>query len=231
MKNIIRLFHIAFAASLLSCYSTEVSDSGNIKQSEIHMDYYCEFNAENNVADARAIFRFESWKGNTLRLTPPSSITVNNAEMEGEKEWLTGFVYRSRKMKPTQEFIFHFTDTDNKEYNNKIVVPKIEIKDIPKSIQKSKSLKLYWEGNPLGKGETIRFHLQMNDTLQISIDNKIKDSKYIEIKPNDLQNMVPGMANIWMERYVNKSLDESTHIGGNLSGTYCSEKRGIEITE
>lgn len=221
-----------FALIIISgCYSTEVSDSSNVNQDAIYQDYYVTYDGETNLADASAVFRFESWQGNTLNLTSPSSIEVNGQKMSGEKEWLTGYVYRASRVKSDKNnYVFRFTDTEEKEYNNSITLDPVSIDETVSELNLSKENEINFSGKPLDKHETFRITITENDTISAEISSHIKGITSLKVTPDDLKGFVEGIANIRVDREIDKPLDQTTNVEGELQGIYRSEIHSVKIT-
>lgn len=217
---------------LTGCYSTEVSKSSLVNQDAIYMDYSVYFDAESKNADARAVFRFESWKGNTLDLDAPSSIQVNGKAMNGDKEFLVGYVYRANRVQnENNEYTFTFTDTEGKVYKNKAVLNPIEIKSDLKKINKNESNTIAWEGAVLNQDETVELSIVCNDTISSVFSTQMRGSNSLNLSKEDLAMFPIGLANLKLTRYLSKELDEATSVEGVISGNYVSKIRSIEIVD
>ncbi|MBU0764585.1 MAG: hypothetical protein KJ607_07105 [Bacteroidetes bacterium] len=214
------------------CYSTEVSESANVNQAQIYQNYYIGYDSESGLADARAVFRFESWQGNTLNLTPPSDIIINGKDMRGEKEWLVGYVYRADRVKnDRQEYTFEFTDTEGKKYTNRLMLKPIEFDTMQEAVSRSSGVNISWKGKPVGQDETARLVITMADTVSITLETSMRGATYITVKPDDLAGFQTGLANLQFEREVTKDLQEATNSEGMIGGKYTSGVTAVTIEE
>lgn len=152
--------------------------------------------------------------------------------MKGEKEFLQGMVYRKNDFKEeVKDFEFLFTDTDKKIYKNSVTLEPMKLSDLPKTISKTTVCTINWEGAPVGKNETVTLNITDNNGTQISVNNKLKGSKTININPENMISLNPGTANIRIIRKVEKNIKETTGEGGYINACYYSSIEVIEIVE
>ncbi len=225
---------LVFIVTMLfsSCASDEVAESTDVNQAKIYQDYFVKYDAEDNEMNSRAVFRFGGSRGTTLLLSSPSKITVNGKQMKGEKEFLQGMVYRKNDFKEeVKDFEFLFTDTDKTKYKNSVTLEPMKLSYLPETISKTTVCTISWEGAPVGKNETVTLNIIDNNGTQISVNNKLKGSKTININPENMISLNPGTANIRIIREVEKNIKETTGEGGYINACYYSSIEVIEIVE
>ena len=119
-----------------SCASTEVADSKNVSQDQIHMYFESSYNANTKTASAKGQFRFGGNSGTTLKLSSPSIFTYNQQGVPGSKTLFSGYSYYTTY--PNYDYKgennFKFVDSDGKEYNNTLSLAENSISATPFTI-------------------------------------------------------------------------------------------------
>ncbi|MBI4646238.1 MAG: DUF2283 domain-containing protein [Bacteroidia bacterium] len=186
----------------------------------------------NEITLTAPMWMFESWQGNTLDLTNPSKIQVNEETMRGEKEWLTGFVYRVSNIRNKDNlYIFEFTDTENKIYTNRLKLHPVEIDSLPPQLSKTSEYEIFWRGVPVGHNESVNLTIAVSDTISATLSTNIQGANSIIIRPNDISSLFPGHANLYINREIGTSLEQPTKVEGEIGGIYRGKVKHVRIVE
>ncbi|MDD3685963.1 MAG: hypothetical protein PHE56_04260 [Bacteroidales bacterium] len=228
-KNKLALSSIVLAAFIaFGCASSEIADSRDVNQKKIHQSYSVTYDASGDGSYAVwAQFRFGGNKGTTLKLSEPSTITVNGESMEEDQSDFYGCSYGTR-IKGTNKFSFKFIDTEKTEYVNTITVLSAEPKQV-KVINANRESNIYWIGNKLEKDETITVIIEDKAGARAEASTDIVGTDYIVVKPDDLQNLVNGDGQIYFQRIKSISTQQAADEGGSIWCEYNSEKIPVRI--
>jgi len=211
-----------------SCASSEIADSKDVNQAKIYHSYSVYYDAANGDSyQINAQFRFGGNKGTTLRLSSPSNVKVNDAEMNEKTQALKGCYYETQ-ITGTNEFKFIFTDTEDKTFSNKCKVNPINTPSI-KMINAEGKNQINWIGPPLEKGEKVSINIEDNEGNKAYIDTDILGADYITVTKDDLAKLVGGKGQLYLTRTFTEPAKEAADEGGSIFTSYQTEKIGIEI--
>lgn len=212
------------------CYSTETAESKDVKQDAIHHSYFVKYDEESGEIYAEAQFRFGGSKGTTLILSTPSRVAVNGVNLTGKDKLLRGQVYSTSSLPiEANEFIFEFTDTEEKEYVNKVRVFPCHLLNLPDTFSRYAETVLKWEGAPVQANETITVEITDNNGNSSSVSNTVKGSNSVIVKPSLISNLSGGIANIQVFRHISLPAKECGNAGGVISSSYYSAKAVIKL--
>jgi len=218
--------------SFSSCVSNDTANSDSVKQSEIYQSYTFTYNASDMEMSATAYFRFGGSSGTTLLLSKPSSITLDGVEMAMGKSAFTGSYYELNQQTPFKGiYQFVFTDTEKKEYKNKLMIGNLAIINTDATISRKKGMTIKFEGLPVANGEKVILTIQDVNHGTRTVSTDIEKTSTITLKPEDLKDFPLGDANIFLTREQNSKLFQATHLGGNMNASYISKKVGIKVVE
>ncbi|MBT3422608.1 MAG: hypothetical protein HN691_17030 [Bacteroidetes bacterium] len=222
--RIINIVSISILIGLVACTSSEVADSKDVSQSQIYQKYYASWDAENESTYVEAVYRFGGSKGTSLVLSQPSTITVNDKELNGTKKLLRGYVYGNKSIKfNTEEIEFSFTNTENIRYKNAYTIIPIALQSLPDSFYRTNGLRLTISGRPLNASE--EFHVKIKDSkgLDFTFKTDLKGSSTIYIEPSELSELSAGLINIQITRVFQEELKDCAEIGGFSEIEYHSK--------
>jgi len=234
MKTKSILLGLVTASSLLvSCFSTDVSDSKDVNQEKVYQKYKVTVREGDNEVNCDATFRFDSQYGNTLHLTEPSKVTANGEEMQGDKKFLVGYMYETEVEKTeVNTYTFSYINNDGKAFTNAITINPVAFsKNVPQTISKAEKNKINWEGEKLGKHEELKLFITVNDTSHATISVDRRGNKQFKINPSDFTGFAPGPGKMKIERYIKKDLDEKNSVGGTMKGEFKTNYVEFELTE
>lgn len=229
LRTILGLFiFAALTVYLGSCASSEIANSEDVNQKKIHQLYSVYFdanNGDNYLVESQ--FRFGGNKGTTLRLSDPSSVTVNGEEMDEESNVLRGCFYES-SLSGKNKFEFVFKDTEEKEYKNSCEVWSAELKPF-KEIYTENSLQIKWIGSDLKNNETITVTIKDGESNIATASTNVLGATYLIINPSDMGNILEGNAEAFFTRTYSSDLAEAADDGGTIYTEYISKKISIDI--
>lgn len=210
------------------CASSEIADSKDVNQKKIHQSYSVTYDAAGDDSYAVwAQYRFGGNKGTTLKLSEPSTVTINGETMEENQSDFYGCSYEA-KIKGTNKFSFKFIDTEKTEYVNTITVLSAEPKEV-KVINADRETNIYWIGNKLEKNETVTVIIEDNAGARAEASTDIVGTDYVVVKPEDLQFLVNGDGQIYFQRIKSLSTQQAADEGGSIWCEYNSEKIPVRI--
>ncbi|MDD4150376.1 MAG: hypothetical protein PHE33_10125 [Bacteroidales bacterium] len=218
---------VAFGC-MSSCTPEEVADSKDVNQAKIHQAYWVSYNAgESNNYNIESQFRFGGPNGTTLSLSKPSTVTVNQQEMNEELEAFRGCYYKFQ-LQDISDCIFTFKDTENKEYRNKCIIQKIELKPINK-IETDTNYEIGWIGMPVSQKEEVFVVIEDQDKNTFIVSTTIVGSETVKLKYSDMQNLIEGKGQIHIYRTWTSVLEQAADDGGKIYTEYKSKKQSIDI--
>ncbi len=215
-------------ASFMACVSNEIAESKDVNQKKIYQFYSVIYNSdESNEYAIIAQFRFGGNSGTTLKLSPPSEVSVNNSKMEYEDNYFKGAFY-STQIKNTNVFNFEFIDLDNTIYKNSFVLNSVETTKID-TLFTEQSQTISWIGTQLTKHETMSITIEGNEDKIISVSTDVIGSNNITLNIDDMKVLVGGNAQYYFTRSYSNSLSQDGEVGGNIAMEYNSSKSPLVI--
>lgn len=212
-----------FGYAVFSCASSEIANSEDVNQAKIHMSYSVVYDASSgDDYTVTAQFRFGGSKGTTLRLSDPSKVLVNDAEMDENSDSFSGCYYQ-KTVSGTNEFTIKFIDTENKEYINSIKINPAKLSPVDTVDADTKSV-IYFTGIPLKANETVNIVIEDNEGNCAEADSDISGSDNVVFTPEDMQTLVAGKAEMYITRSLSVNLEQKADEGGNFYAEYKSEK-------
>jgi hypothetical protein len=230
MKSISTLLMLILLLFLISCASNETANSDAVKQSEIYQSYTVTYDEGDMELTATAFFRFGGATGTTLNLVKPSCVTFNGNKMDAGSNVFSGTFYETnQQVPPSKSYNFVFTDCDKKIYSNAVSLYPFKLDDCPAVIKRSEGFKIKWVGAPIQKDERIEVLLEDNNKSFFNATSYEAGATSIDITPDKLKDMKPGDAAIDVKRIESTSLNEATHLGGNLTVTYVAKRVSVKV--
>ncbi|MDD2386453.1 MAG: hypothetical protein PHP52_06680 [Bacteroidales bacterium] len=226
--SITLLAFIAAFGFISSCTPEEVADSKDVNQAKIHQAYWVSYDAgENNYYNIEAQFRFGGANGTTLSLSEPSTVTVNKQEMKENLDTFRGCYYKT-KLQNITDCIFTFKDTENKEYINKCLIQKVELKPI-KQIETDANYEIEWIGMPVSQKEEVFVVIEDQENNTVIVSTTIVGSETVKLKSKDMPDLIEGKGQIHVYRTWDSSLQQAADDGGKIYSEYKSKKQSIDI--
>lgn len=228
------MFFVPFlllALIVISCVSTEVSNSEDVNQNKIYQKYAIRCYA-GDKASAEAVFRFASIKGNSLVLNNPASIKINENKMWGDKVIFRGYVYKNTiQLAEDAIYTYEYTDADKKKYINSIAIRPVEFRQKVYKITRGETNKIEVQPTQVKFNESLKLKLTINDTSTISITAPTGNLDLFTIRASQLNGIARGGGTMQLTRSVKEKLQDKTASGGQISGSYYSERVNVELVD
>jgi len=211
------------------CASNETANSDTVMQSEIYQNYSVSYNMAERELTATASFRFGGANGTTLLLVKPSKVFFENQEMPNENNVFSGSYYEMNiqsGVKPSYTYVY--TDGEGKSYTNHAFMIPVEIIACPTLVDKNEGFSVAW-AYPLQNGESINLYVEDKSGNTASVYNNAVGSTNIKMNAAELKNITTGTVNIYLVRENSRSLENATHLGGNITVKYTSAKVGVQL--
>lgn len=211
------------------CASNETANSDTVKQSEIYQNYSVSYNMAERELTATASFRFGGANGTTLLLVKPSKVFFENQEMPNENTVFSGSYYEMNLqsgVKPSYTFVY--TDGEGKSYTNHAFMIPAEIIACPTLVDKNEGFSVAW-AYPLQNGESINLYVEDKSGNTTSVYNNAVGSTSMKMNAAELKNITTGAVNIYLVRENSRSLENATHLGGNIAVKYTSAKVAVQL--
>ena len=197
-------------------------DSSNVDQGRIYTDYEVFYNSNDDKTHVIARFRFGNAFGTILELdeTAGASVTYNGATLAYSAFWGGHHAEYAGNSVPGGTFVY--TDTGGSRYSN--TVPAGSSIGFPSgfdTIDKSNAQVLAWVGTPLAANDQVGIFVGSwawgDDALfWIDADGAIE----IVFGVNQMQNLAPGTAEVFMDRWNAVDVAQGTSAGGRLRYKY-----------
>ncbi|MDT8308783.1 MAG: hypothetical protein RQ866_04580 [Bacteroidales bacterium] len=231
MKRSLFFILLSFVALFfIGCPSNEIAPSDKVDQSEIYQFYSVEYDASEKVLTAFAQFRFGGANGTTLSLTAPSEVDFNDIKMPLEQGLLRGAFYELQIREQFPEtFLFRFTDSDEKVFENTGIIIPVLPGEQPEAINTAYGISIEWQGAPVGDNEEISVNLMDHTGTSVKKTVSVKGATAIELAAGDMKSLVSGHGEMFFQRALSLHLEEATPLGGQLSVLYKSASVGIEL--
>ena len=209
--------------------SCKREESISIDQNRIYSEYIYSYNASLNKSTVTARFRVDHNNGKKIELSYPSRVSFNGSALAWRN--VLG-AYEASQFGNSVGSGFEYYDIDGNVFSNSVqIIPSSEIPFGLTNISQSGNFFLPWTGEPLQMGEEIKVTISGGDqtTSRSWTLTNIGASHFI-LDENRLRDLVPGAAQIRIERTRSTSLEQSNLAGGRITSKYLSRKINIQIT-
>jgi hypothetical protein len=231
-KGILYSISLLTLIILSGCYSSEIAQSKDVNQEQIHQAYYINVDEETGSYRAEAVYRFGGNKGTTLILSSPASIRLNGDTMSGISDPIRGYYYvKNIFSTDTNSFKFEYTNTQGKICKNAVSFGRIKLIELPDSFSKARKLKIKWEGEPVMSNESVYLIITAQENTSTRISTDLKGDRKIIVTPEQMAGLKAGNGTIQIVREVEKALDKGTELGGLMNAEYSSKIYEVRITE
>ncbi len=221
---------IAGLAVTLFTTSCRRESSEDVNQDKIYTKYRMEYDDNTDKTTIRAVFRLSDALGVKIRLDDPAEITVNDRNLD----WKSTYAYYQNEedgwvASGTYRFVNNDREvlTNTLAYNSTISFP-IDLTEL----YKSESYVLYWDGDPLLSGESVRVTLKSaSSSFSTSFTASATGARSVTINKSRLTDIPLGAATLSMYRESSQDLDESTSAGGVMETKFTARSIAITINE
>jgi hypothetical protein len=232
MSKQILIVSVLFAMLFSGCETRETGNIKDVTQSEIYQDL--SFTSDGSSTNVKATLSFAGVRGTTLKLTNPSKILFNGQPLDEKTGQYSGTYYEKTFDAVLSDGTFTFTDTKGKTYTNKVELPAIDFKTLPRQINRAAVTRL-----PILNGAKIS---ESNVELKISYQDKQGfqgknvsvfpqkqgvDSAYFDAKTQSIviepaiwQSVKGNKIEIEITSKSSQDLQQATGIGGKINSEY-----------
>ena len=221
---------ILLALVVLATLGCRKEVSKNIDQDKIYTQYELFYDQTEDVTYASATFKFSSANGTKLKLSEPSSITVDGADMNWQEE--LGY-YRNEFSGFKSTATFNWVDLDGNSFTNTIDVRDIALPATINDLHFSDPVTYFsWNGSPLDSSESVTLTIDgpgNTDTRNFSIDTV--GATTITIDSVRLSQIDSGMVQLFLNLRYSPALTEQTTRGGTITGRYQTTKAEVLLTD
>ena len=124
--------------------------------------------------------------------------------------------------------ILFFKDTENKEYINKCLIQKVELKPI-KQIETDANYEIEWIGMPVSQKEEVFVVIEDQENNTVIVSTTIVGSETVKLKSKYMPDLIEGKGQINVYRTWDSSLQQAADDGGKIYSEYKSKKQSIDI--
>lgn len=218
-----------FILAVVTLAACKKEITSNIDQDKIFTHFKLAYDANTDQTMATATFRFSNLDGTRLKLSDPSTVTIDGESIDWNDE--QGYYEKTYTgLKPTG--VFDWTDLDGKAFSDTVEIRDIDFPDpIPTFSHDSAVAYFTWAGaTPLEMNEQVKLEIDgvgETDTRVFSTDT-LGDTN-IMIDSLKLSQVDSGLVNLFLEkRYAVEPFD-GTSAGGLLVGTYRPVDKTTEV--
>lgn len=223
-----KIFFVSLLCIAAGCASTDTADSSKVDQQEIHQWLSASLDEETGMTAFEATFRFGGSTGTTLKLSPPSIITVGGKAMKEGKKLLGGAQYSLTEKAGNMgtETVFIFRDTKNKTYENKVHFASPGSFEFPGEVILNIPFSVSWS-RPVEAGEIL--------TIQVTVDNQsmlFREETVGALHKEiilDTENINPGTGEIRLILEKTQDHITGTHQGGKLIQSVKTKAQQIHV--
>jgi hypothetical protein len=204
--------------STMGCSSSEIGESKDVSQETIYQQYAISYDEGEENATVYVQFRFAGDNGTTLVLTKPAAIQFDGVKLTVDSSDFEGAFYR--KSIPVNNFygdhLFTYTDINKKKFENNFSVGQFRLVNVPENAVKHGSLKIPFEGMPLGPDDYIELTAVDTDST-FSVTNTSKDTDpFITIEKEEIERQTGSYLKLAATLYRKIALQQNTTEGGKL---------------
>ncbi len=216
MRNLIAIALTLAALAIAGCGTSE--DSGDVNQDRIYTDYEVFYNSNEDKTHVIARFRFGYALGTILELKDSSgaSVTHNGAKLAYSKFW--GGHHKEYAGNTVTGGTFVYTDTDGTRHTNTVPAgTSIEFPSGFDTIDKNNAQTLAWVGTFLAPNDQVGIFVgswAWGDDALFWTDADGATEMVLGV--NQMQNLAPGTAQVFMDRWNAVDVTAGTSAGGRI---------------
>lgn len=221
---------LALFVGLISMVGCQKEDSSDVNQNKIYTHYEMVYNANSDVTDVIARFRFGNATGTLLQLTDSTNAAVYfNGEKLPYDDLYAG--HHKQYAGKIAAGTFKYINTDGDVYIN--TIPTGDTIGFPASfdtIKKSVAETLTWEGNPLAANESVGVFVGSWTWGQDAAFYTDSDgATNLVMSVTSKASLSLGNAMVYMNRVLQKPADQAPSSGGVVVYQYVSKQQPIIV--
>lgn len=219
-KQLKKLLSLLILSICFSACEKEISKL--VDQDKIWTYYELFYDQNVDKTYATATFRFSSVNGTKLKLSEPSAVMVDGAQMEWQED---EGVYRNEFSGLKSSASFHWVDLNGNSFTNEITIREVSFATIVNDLHYSDSVAyLMWDGAALDSSETMSLTIDgpgNTDARVFYVDSV--NATTITIDSVRLSYVDSGLVGLVLNRRYSPALTEQTSRGGQLTGRYLTD--------
>ncbi len=220
-----------FFLFLAACQSNEIGHSRDVNQDEICQSYLINYDAAKDKTEITAFFRFAGPNGTTLILDSTSNITLDGEPLSEVQDNSMGCYYHKSVTGKLadKEYVFAFTDLNNKKFENKLNFTNIQIEPLTDTLYRGDGLTIHFTDKPEGRNENMTVEITDDST---TVSQTWQNVYFERIKfPKEKLDKLHGAAFITIKREGLFNLKQHTHAGGAFYTQYELAPKKIVLVE
>ena len=233
LKRSLRHVFYFLVISFYACNDGETGNSKSADQANIFQHYSVVYREGNEKMEVYAQFRIGGDKGTALTLSPPSNIQFDDSSLTVSGSSAEAMFYNQQLSLDNiyGEHNFVFTDFNKKQYRNTFLFDEFRLINLPLSVQKSQSLNIQFQANPLKSSDYIQVTpVDVDSSFSVTYTGS-DSSKYIVIPPTLLQSLPKGQMKFAATLYRRIPLKEVTTAGGYIEMMYTLNPVYINLVD
>ncbi|MDA3910238.1 MAG: hypothetical protein PF448_02625 [Bacteroidales bacterium] len=230
MKQIVKIISLCVVlCGLIILSSCQREDSIDANQDRIYTYYELNYDANDDVTTAKAIFRLGGSSSSKLKLSEGSSVTFNGQELS-----YNGFYayYQNELPGIVETGTFVFTDLDGNSFTNEVSFIEIEFPADMPDIEKGTIYDIDWIGNPVAENEVVTFTIDgPADSDNYTVTASQIGAQTIQLTAAKTNSFTTGASILGLERKYETENINAPSVGGEIITKYIAPKVGMNVQE
>jgi hypothetical protein len=230
MKQIVKIISLCVVlCGLIILSSCQREDSIDANQDRIYTYYELNYDANDDVTTAKAIFRLGGSSSSKLKLSEGSSVTFNGQELS-----YNGFYayYQNELPGIVETGTFVFTDLDGNSFTNEVSFIEIEFPADMPDIEKGTVYDIDWIGNPVAENEVVTFTIDgPADSDNYTVTASQIGAQTIQLTAAKTNSFTTGASILGLERKYETENINAPSVGGEIITKYIAPKVGMNVQE
>ena len=220
------LLAIVFGISLFGCEKINSNDLAD--DTPVYQSYRLEYDHYYDETTATAEFKVRNSSGVHIKLTGDSYVEFNGEDYHDYWPVFHEYSWRSNGFTGVD---FYYNKNWRQDFYNTIYADDISFTTIPYDLDEIDlygSGRIYWDGAPLENYESITLSIEQSGArLVVSTDRR--GATYLYLDADDLSDLYPGTATIYLEREKRYNLDEEDAYAGGKKVIIMKDRKRIHL--
>jgi len=232
MKHIGKIISVIIIISgLVYLSSCQREDSIDANQDRIYTYYEMNYDANDDITTAKAIFRLGSPTSSKLKLSEGSYVTFNGQELS-----YNGFYayYQNELLGSVETGTFVFTDLNGNTYTNEVDFNEIEFPSNMPDIEKGTVYDIEWIGAAVAENEVVTFSIigpSDADSDDYTVTASQIGAHSIQLSAAKTNSFTPGASILSLERKFETENINAPSVGGKIITKFIAPKVAMNVQE
>jgi hypothetical protein len=230
MKQIVKIISLCVVlCGLIVLSSCQREDSIDANQDRIYTYYELNYDANDDITTAKAIFRLGGSTSSKLKLSEGSNVTFNGQELS-----YNGFYafYQNELPGKVETGTFVFTDLNNNSYTNEVSFVEIEFPADMPDIEKGTVYDIDWIGEAVAENEVVTFTIDgPADSDNHTVTASQIGAQSIQLTAVKTNSFTAGASILGLERKYETETLNAPSVGGKIVTNYIAPKVGMNVQE